>query len=152
MKNTRTDARVTLGDLDGVSLVQMPDGKVGAVSSTFTFDKLTGLAQVTKPDSTVLGSWQCNLYKSATGDILGWLWPTIMQADLPIPDINVMDTAGTTLIGKAYSAPIVGFWDVPVSDLSGNVTHYAASGLLPDGNYVEIQNLAGSTLYHILAP
>ena len=151
MKNTRTDARLTIGDLDGISLVQMADGKVGAVSSAFTFDKLTGLAEVTKPDSTVLGSWQCNLYKSATGDILGWLWPTIMQADLPAPDVNVTNTGGS-LVGKAYSAPIPGYWDIPVADMGGTITHYAASGLLPDGNYVEVQDLSGSTLYHILAP
>lgn len=130
-------------------LFQVP---VTDVSSKFSFDRLTGRATVTAPDGTVSDQWQCLLLKDDTNKVVGWVWPTPLQADLPIPDINVMNTAGTTLIGKAYSAPIVGFWDVPVSDLSGNVTHYAASGLLPDGNYVEIQNLADSTLYHILAP
>ena len=151
MKNSRPDARLTVGDLDGVSLVQLPDGKVSAVSSTFSFDKLTGLASVTKPDATVQDSWQCIMSKSATGAILGWIWPTIMQADLPAPDVNVTDASGV-VVGKAYSAPIAGYWDIPVADLAGTITHYAASGLLPDGNYVEVQNLAGTTLYHILAP
>ena len=130
---------------------KLPDGKVAAVSSTFNFNKLTGLVSVTKPDATVLASWQCVMSKSATGVVLGWLWPTIMQADLPAPDVNVTDTGGT-LVGKAYGAPIPGYWDIPVADLSGTVTHYAASGLLPDGNYVEVQDLSGTTLYHILAP
>ena len=151
MQNTDPKARLTLGDLDGISLVQLPSGKVAAVSSEFNFDKLTGIAKVTKPDGTTVNQWQCNMSKSATGAILGWLWPTIMQADLPAPDVNVTDVGGT-VVGKAYGAPIPGYWDVPVSDLSGTVTHYAASGTLPDASYVEVQNLAGTTLYHILAP
>ena len=151
MKNSRPDARLTLGDLDGISLVQLPDGKVASVGSTFNFDKQTGLAKVTKPDATVLESWQCIMSKSATGVVLGWLWPTIMQADLPAHDVNVTDMSGA-LVGKAYSIPIPGYWDIPVADLGGTITHYAASGLLPDGNYVEVQDLAGTTLYHILAP
>lgn len=151
MQNTDSKARLTLGDLDGISLVQLPSGKVAAVSSEFSYSKLTGLAKVTKPDGTVVNQWQCLMSKSATGAILGWLWPTIMQADLPAPDVNVTDTGGT-LVGKAYSTPIPGYWDIPVADLGGTITHYAASGLLPDGNYVEVQDLAGTTLYHILAP
>lgn len=151
MQNTRADARVTVGDLDGTSLVQLPSGKVGAVSSEFKFDKLTGLATVTKPDATIAGQWQCIMSKSATGVILGWLWPTVLQAELPAPDVNVTD-AGGTVVGKAYSAPIAGYWDIPVADLAGTVTHYAASGTLPDGNYVEVQGLDGKILYHILAP
>ena len=151
MQNIRADARVTLGDLDGISLVQLPNGKVAAVSSEFKFDKLTGLATVTKPDATIVGQWQCIMSKSATGVILGWLWPTVLQAELPAPDVNVTD-AGGTVVGKAYGAPIAGYWDVPVSDLGGTVTHYAASGTLPDATYVEVQDIAGATLYHILAP
>ena len=150
MQNIRADARVTLGDLDGISLVQLPSGKVGAVSSEFKFDKLTGLATVTKPDATIVNQWQCIMSKSTTGAILGWLWPTIMQADLPAPDVNVTD-AGGAVVGKAYSAPIAGYWDVPVSDLGGTVTHYAASGTLPDATYVEVQALSGTALYYILA-
>ena len=151
MKNSRPDARLTLGDFDGISLVQLPDGKVASVSSTFNFDKQTGLAKVTKPDAPVLESWQCIMSKSATGVVLGWLWPTIMQADLPAPDVNVTD-AGGAVVGKAYGTPIAGYWDVPVSDLGGTVTHYAASGTLPDATYVEVQDIAGATIYHILAP
>ena len=151
MMNTRPDARITIGDLDGISLVQQPSGKIAAVSSTFDFDKQTGLAKVSKPDGSVLNQWQCLMSKSATGVILGWLWPTVMQADLPAPD-TVVTNAGSNPVGRAYSTPIAGYWDVPVTDLAGVVTHYAASGLLPDGNYVEVQNLAGTTLYHILAP
>ena len=151
MQNIRADARVTLGDLDGISLVQLPNGKVAAVSSEFKFDKLTGLATVTKPDATIVGQWQCIMSKSTTGVILGWLWPTVLQAELPAPDVNVTD-AGGAVVGKAYSAPIAGYWDVPVSDINGTVTHYAASGTLPDAAYVEIQDLSGNILYHILAP
>ena len=151
MMNTRPDARLTLGDLDGISLVQLPDGKVAAVSSTFDFDKQSGLAKVTKPDGTVLNQWQCLMSKSATGAILGWLWPTIVQADLPAPDVAVTD-AGGAIVGMAYSAPIAGYWDVAVSDLSGAVTHYAASGTLPDATYVSASNLAGTHQYYILAP
>ena len=151
MQNTDPKARLTLGDLDGISLVQLPTGKVAAVSSEFKFDKLTGLATVTKPDATIVNQWQCIMSKSTSGAILGWLWPTIMQADLPAPDVNVTD-AGGAVVGKAYGAPIAGYWDVPVSDLGGTVTHYAASGTLPDATYVEVQDIAGATLYHILAP
>ena len=151
MQNTRNDARLTLGDLDGISLVQLPTGKVAAVSSEFKFDKLTGLAKVVKPDATVVDQWQCIMSKSTTGAILGWLWPTIMQSDMPVPDVAVTDVGGT-VVGKAYSAPIAGYWDIPVEDMAGVVTHYAASGLLPDGNYVEVQGLDGTILYHILAP
>lgn len=151
MMNTRSDARITVGDLDGVSLVQQPDGKVSAVSSTFDFDRISGLAKVSKPDGTVLNQWQCVLSKSATGVVLGWLWPAVLQADLPVPDVDVTNASGT-VIGKAYSAPISNYWDIPVADLAGTITHYAASSLLPDGSYVEVQNLAGDTLYHILAP
>lgn len=156
MKNTNPKAQLTVGDLDGTSLVQLADGKIGAVSSEFKFDRLTGIAKVVKPDGTpegtVINQWQCLLLKDATSHVLGWAWPTILQADLPAPDVNVMNVDGTAVSGKAYSTPIAGYWDIPVADTAGTITHYAASGLLPDGNYVEVQGLAGTTLYHILAP
>ena len=151
MKNENSKALVTHGDLDGVSLRQRADGKVEAVSSTFTFSKLTGLAEVKTPDGTVLGSWQCNMLTSPTSQVLGWAWPTIMQAELPAPDVNITDGSGN-VVGRAYSAAIPNFWDVPVTDLGGNVTHYAASVLLPDATYVEVQDNAGATTHYILTP
>ena len=135
----------------GSALRQRADGKVEAVSSTFTFSKLTGLAEVKTPDGTVLSSWQCNMLTSPTSQVLGWAWPTIMQADLPAPDVNVTD-AGGAVVGNAYGAPIAGYWDVPVSDLGGTVTHYVASVMLPDATYVSVSNLAGTHQYYILAP
>ena len=151
MKNENPNARVTLSDLDGVSIRQRADGKVESVGSTFTFDKLTGLAEVVKPDGTVISSWQCNLLTSTTSQVLGWAWPTIMQAELPAPDVNVTDGSGN-VVGRAYSSAIPNFWDVPVADNAGVVTHYAASVVLPDATYVSVSNLAGTHQYYILAP
>lgn len=151
MKNENPKALVTHGDLDGVSLRQRADGKVEAVSSTFTFSKLTGLAEVKTPDGTVLGSWQCNMLTSPTSQVLGWALPTIMQAELPAPDVNVADGSGN-VVGRAYSAAIPNFWDVPVANNAGVVTHYAASVMLPDATYVSVSNLAGTHQYYILAP
>ena len=151
MKNENPNARVTLSDLDGVSLRQRADGKVEAVSSTFTFSKLTGLAEVKTPDGTVLGSWQCNMLTSPTSQVLGWAWPTIMQAELLAPDVNVTDGSGN-VVGRAYSSAIPNFWDVPVADNAGVVTHYAASVMLPDATYVSVSNLAGTSKYYILTP
>ena len=151
MKNENSNALVTHGDLDGVSLRQRADGKVEAVSSTFTFSKLTGLAEVKTPDGTVLDSWQCNMLTSPTSQVLGWAWPTIMQAELPAPDVNITDGSGN-VVGRAYSAAIPNFWDVPVVDSSGNVTHYTASVLLPDASYVSVSNLTDTSKYYILTP
>lgn len=151
MKNENSNALVTHGDLDGVSLRQRADGKVEAVSSTFTFSKLTGLAEVKTPDGTVLGSWQCNMLTSPTSQVLGWALPTIMQAELPAPDVNITDGSGN-VVGRAYSAAIPNFWDAPVADNAGVVTHYAASVMLPDATYVSVSNLAGTHQYYILAP
>ena len=151
MKNMNPRATITVGDLDGISLVQSPDGKVAAVSSTFTFDKLTGLAEVVKPDGTVISSWQCNLLTSTTSQVLGWAWPTVMQADLPAPDVNVTDGAGV-IVGKAYATAIPKFWDVPVADSAGVVTHYAASVMLPDGSYTSVTDMSGTVTHYYLAP
>ena len=155
MKNTNPKAQLTVGDLDGTSLVQLADGKIGAVSSEFKFDRITGIAKVVKPDGTpegtVINQWQCLLLKDATSHVLGWAWPTVMQADLAAPDVNITNAGGVT-VGRAYSAAIPNFWDVPVTDLGGNVTHYAASVLLPDATYVEVQNIAGTTTHYILTP
>ena len=151
MKNENSKALVTHGDLDGVSLRQRADGKVEAVSSTFTFSKLTGLAEVKTPDGTVLGSWQCNMLTSPTSQVLGWAWPTIMQAELPAPDVNITDGSGN-VVGRAYSAAIPNYWDVPVADNAGVVTHYSASVMLPDATYVSVSNLAGTHQYYILTP
>ena len=155
MKNTNPKAQLTVGDLDGVSLIQLADGKIGSVSSEFKFDRLTGIAKVVKPDGTpegtVINQWQCLLLKDATSHVLGWALPTIMQAELPAPDVNVTDGSGN-VVGRAYSAAIPNYWDVPVTDLGGNVTHYAASVLLPDATYLSVSKLAGTHQYYILAP
>ena len=155
MKNTNPKAQLTVGDLDGTSLVQLADGKIGAVSSEFKFDRLTGIAKVVKPDGTpegtVINQWQCLLLTSPTSQVLGWAWPTIMQAELPAPDVNVTDGSGN-VVGRAYSAAIPNFWDVPVANNAGVVTHYSASVMLPDATYVSVSNLAGTHQYYILAP
>ena len=151
MKNENPNARVTLSDLDGVSIRQRADGKVESAGSTFTFDELTGLAEVVKPDGTVISSWQCNLLTSTTSQVLGWALPTVLQADLPVPDVEVKDNAGN-IVGRAYSVVIPKFWDVPVTDLGGVVTHYAASVLLPDASYVSVSNLTDTSKYYILNP
>ena len=151
MKNENLNARVTLGDLDGVTIVQRADGKVESVGSTFTFDKLTGLAEVVKPDGTVISSWQCNLLTSTTSQVLGWALPTVMQADLPQPDVKVKDNAGN-IVGRAYATAIPKFWDVPVADSAGVVTHYAASVMLPDGSYNSVTDMSGTVTHYYLAP
>lgn len=151
MKNENPNARVTLSDLDGVSIRQRADGKVESAGSTFTFDKLTGLAEVVKPDGTVISGWQCNLLTSTTSQVLGWALPTVLQADLPVPDVEVKDNAGN-IVGRAYSVVIPKFWDVPVTDLGGVVTHYAAGVLLPDATHVAVQDIAGTITHYILAP
>ena len=150
MKNTDARAVITVGDIDGVTIVQRPDGKIAAVSSLFTFDKQSGLAKTSKPDGSTLESWQCRLVLDATNTVVGWAWPAVLQADLPAPDVVEADVAGVGK-GRAYSAAIPKFWDVPVSDLAGNVTHYGASVKLPDGNYVEVTDLNGNFSYYLLA-
>lgn len=130
-------------------LFQVP---VTDVSSKFSFDRLTGRATVTAPDGTVSDQWQCTLLKDATtSQVVGWVWPTPLQADLPAPDVNVTDLSGVAT-GRAYSAPIANFWDVPVTNLAGVATHYAASAVLPDANYVSISSLDGTSQYSILTP
>lgn len=124
-----------------------------AVSSQFSFDKLTGMATVTAPDGTVSDQWQCTLLKdTTTSQVLGWVWPTPLQADLPVPGVNVTDLTSGAVTGRAYSVPIANFWDVPVTNLAGIVTHYAASAVLPDANYVSISSLDGTSQYSILTP
>ena len=123
-----------------------------AVSSQFSFDKLTGMATVTAPDGTVSDQWQCTLLKDATtSQVVGWVWPTPLQDDLPAPDVDVTDLTGA-VTGRAYSTAIPKFWDVPVTNLAGMVTHYAASAALPDANYVSISSLDGTSQYSILTP
>jgi len=150
MKNTDTNAIVRLDDIDTVSIVQRADGKIEAISASFTFSKTTGLAETKSPAGTVLESWQCNLVTDSTNTVVGWAWPSILQADLPVPDTTEADLAGVD-IGRAYTYSIPTYWDVPVQDLNGVVTHYGASVKLPDGNYVEITDLAGNLSYYLLA-
>ena len=150
MKNVNVNARVTLGDLDGVTVIQTDAGLIASVSNSVTFDKVTGELKVTAPSGTVVDSWQCILSKSATGVALGWLLPLPLQSELPLPDVDVLGIDGS-LLGKAYSSPIPNYWDVPVEDLSGNVTHYAASTKLPDATYVSVDTLAGSNLHYLLS-
>lgn len=150
MKNEDSRAVVTLGDIDGVTIVQKPDGKISAVSSLFTFNKTTGLAKTSNPDGTPVETWQCRLVLDATKTVVGWAWPAVLQADLPAPDVIESDVAGVGK-GRAYSTPIAEFWDVPVRDVAGNITHYGAAVKLPDGVYVEVTDLAGNFSYYLLA-
>ena len=151
MQNTNTSAVVTVGNLDNITLKQKANGLIEAISSQFSFDKLSGLAKVTQADGTISGQWQCELLTNTGSAVLGWAWPTIMQADLPAPDVNVTDTNGL-VVGRAYSAPIAKFWDVPVTDSNGVVTHFAASVTLPDATYVSVSALSGAITHYYLTP
>lgn len=150
MKNVNVNARVTLGDLDGISVIQTDAGLIASVSNSVTFDKVTGELKVTAPSGTVIGSWQCILSKSTTGAALGWLLPLPLQSELRPPDVDVLGTDGS-ILGKAYSSPIPNYWDVPVEDLSGNITHYAASTKLPDATYVSVGTLKVCNLHYLLS-
>lgn len=134
----------------GTNLVEVPASDVG---SQFSFDKFTGLAKVTMPDGSIVSQWQCTLLKdTTTSQVVGWAWPTPLQADLSVTDVNVTDLTSGAVTGRAYSVPIANFWDVPVTNLAGIVTHYAASAVLPDANYVSISSLDGTSQYSILTP
>lgn len=150
MKNENSKAVVTLGDIDNVTIVQTANGKIASVSNSFTFSRLTGLAQTLAPDGSITQSWQCNLVIDSTNTVVGWAWPAVLQADLPEPDVTEVDLSNNQ-VGKGYSSPITGYWDVPVKDLIGNITHYGAKVMLPDGNYVEVTDLNNNFSYYLLA-
>ena len=120
-------------------------------SESFNFDRLTGIAQITKPDGALVRQWQCTMQKSLSGVVLGWLWPSVTQDDLPDPDISIVNTLDE-VIGRAYSSEIPGYWDIPISNLSGQITHYAARERLLNAEYVVFSDLPSNVNYLVLAP
>ena len=73
--------------------------------------------------------------------------PCLLLGD---PDVTVYDVDGTTPVGMAYSFASPCF-DVGIEDLSGNVTHYAASAQLLNKVYVPRTDLAGNITHYLLA-
>lgn len=68
---------------------------------------------------------------------------------LPAPDVTVNDLAGNP-VGRAYSVSSNGF-DIPIMDLSGNVSYYAASAPTLNKPYVAQQDLSGAVTHYLLA-
>lgn len=68
---------------------------------------------------------------------------------LPEPDVIVNDLAGNP-VGRAYSFASPCF-DMPIMDLAGNVSYYAASAPTLNKAYVAQQDLAGNTTHYLLA-
>lgn len=68
---------------------------------------------------------------------------------LPAPDVTVNDLAGNPVgMGYSFSSPC---FDMPIEDLSGNVTHYAASAPTLNKTYVARQDLSGAITHYLLA-
>lgn len=68
---------------------------------------------------------------------------------LPAPDVTVNDLVGNP-VGRAYSFASPCF-DIPIMDLAGNVSYYAASAPTLNKAYVAQQDLAGNTTHYLLA-
>ena len=68
---------------------------------------------------------------------------------LPEPDVTVNDLAGNP-VGMAYSFSSPCF-DVPIEDLAGNVSYYAASATMLNKAYVAQQDLSGAVTHYLLA-
>lgn len=84
------------------------------------------------------------------GDVLpDWLEALNPCLALPAPDVTVNDLAGNP-VGMAYSFSSPCF-DMPIEDLSGNVTHYAASAPTLNKTYVAQQDLSGAVTHYLLA-
>ena len=81
--------------------------------------------------------------------IPNWLEALNPCLGLPAPDVTVNDLVGNP-VGMAYSFRSSCF-DMPIEDLSGNVTHYAASAPTLNKAYVAQQDLAGNTTHYLLA-
>lgn len=69
---------------------------------------------------------------------------------MPAPDVIVYDVAGTTPVGGAYSVANPCF-SLPIEDLAGNVTHYAASEPPLSRPYVARTDLSGNVTHYLLA-
>lgn len=68
---------------------------------------------------------------------------------LPAPDVTVNDLAGNPVgMGYSFSSPC---FDIPIMDLAGNVTHYAASAPTLNKPYVAQQDLSGAVTHYLLA-
>lgn len=68
---------------------------------------------------------------------------------LPEPDVVVNDLAGNP-VGRAYSFSSPCF-DMPIMDLAGNVSYYAASVPMLNKAYVAQQDLSGAVTHYLLA-
>ena len=98
-------------------------------------------------------SWFDNLLLDNSDDdndgIPNWLEALNPCLGLPAPDVTVNDLVGNP-VGMAYSFSSPCF-DVPIEDLSGNVTHYAASAPTLNKTYVAQQDLSGAVTHYLLA-
>jgi hypothetical protein len=99
-------------------------------------------------------SWSPNALLDMTdsdGDGMpDWLEELNPCLALPAPDVTVYDVDGTTPVGKAYSFASPCF-DVGIEDLSGAITHYAASTPLLNKVYVPRTDLSGTRTHYLLA-
>lgn len=86
---------------------------------------------------------------SNSDGIPDWLAAVNPCLTLPAPDVTVTDLAGNP-IGMAYSVSSPCF-DMPIQDLSGNITHYAASAPMLNKAYVAQQDLSGVVTHYLLA-
>ena len=77
-----------------------------------------------------------------------WLEALNPCLGLPAPDVTVNDLMGNP-VGMAYSFSSPCF-DVPIEDLSGNVTHYAASAPTLNKPYVARTDLSGAVTHYLL--
>ena len=97
-------------------------------------------------------SWFDNLLLDNSDDdndgIPNWLEALNPCLALPAPDVTVNDLVGNP-VGMAYSFSSPCF-DVPVEDLSGNVTHYAASAPTLNKPYVARTDLSGAVTHYLL--
>lgn len=78
-----------------------------------------------------------------------WLEALSPCLALPEPDVIVNDLAGNQ-VGRAYSFSSPCF-DIPIMDLAGNVSYYAASAPTLNKPYVAQQDLSGAVTHYLLA-
>lgn len=134
MKNSDPEAIVRLGDLNPISFSQLSDGTIVTKCGHFDFNPTTGVASVSYDDPSIQSkTWQCNLVIQDSV-VVGWAWPTAAPADLPTPDVLILDLSGA-VTGRAYSSPIPLYFDVPVHDIPQNITYYAAAVKFPGFSY-----------------
>ena len=78
-----------------------------------------------------------------------WLEALSPCLSLPDPDVTINDLAGNPVgMGYSFSSPC---FDIPIMDLAGNVSYYAASAPMLNKAYVAQQDLAGNTTHYLLA-